>query len=264
MDSHKEWVKEIFDRTAPGYGEEGCSFFNYFGERLVELVHLSSGEKILDVATGKGAVLFPAARFVGEKGKAIGIDISSKMIEEAQKMKPFPWIELQTMDAEHLQFPDHTFDVVFCAFALFFFSNLDQALSEFKRILIPGGRLAVSVFNQKAALDLWINEKVNALGVKTNLSTISLEKVSVLQYHLHKAGFTTHTIQQESRIFWHENGEAWWNSLSTHGIRSKLEQLSPDARASLKKEALAYAGKGRIPEERHVTYVIAHSPISMK
>ncbi|MDR3624309.1 MAG: class I SAM-dependent methyltransferase [Chlamydiales bacterium] len=130
MTEYKAWIKNVFDRASSGYGEKGCSFFDYFGERLVELVKPSVNNNILDVATGKGAVLFPAAKIVGPKGRAVGIDLSSKMIREATKNVIFPWIELYQMDAEHLLFPNQSFDIVFCAFALFFFPNIAQALSD--------------------------------------------------------------------------------------------------------------------------------------
>ena len=48
------------------------------------------------------------------------------------------------MDAEKLEFPDNSFDFVFCGFALFFFPSILKAVSEFKRVLKPGGRLVVS------------------------------------------------------------------------------------------------------------------------
>ena len=103
MDKHKAWVQTTFDRAASGYGEKGCSFYDYFGNRLVELACPKAGEHILDVATGKGSVLLCAAKHVGEKGLATGIDISSQMIEEAKKRAPFPWITFSQMDAEQLQ-----------------------------------------------------------------------------------------------------------------------------------------------------------------
>lgn len=255
----KEWVKNVFDRASADYGEKGCSFFEYFGQRLVTLANLAEGDKVLDVATGKGAVLFPAAKIVGPQGLAVGIDLSDKMIQEARKKAPFPWIDFRQMDAEHLLFPDHFFDTVFCAFALYFFCDIPQALSEFKRVLKPGGRVAVSTFRQRAALDRWVVEKTSEFGVTSGLNSISLDSDPVLEQHLASAGFTQIELYEEPKVFWHENGEEWWNSLWTHGLRSRLEQLSPENLGSLKKEALMKAGSGRVSEERHALFCIARS-----
>lgn len=262
MTEHKNWVKDIFDRASSGYGEKGCSFFDYFGERLVAIAKPAKGAQILDVATGKGAVLFPAARSVGPHGSAVGIDLSSRMIHEAAKKVPYPWTQLHQMDAEDLLFPNQSFDIVFCAFALFFFPHLAQALSECKRVLKSYGSLAVSTFSQQASLDLWIAERVKEYGITAKLSTNLLDRLPALQKHLSAAGFTDIEIKEESKVFWHESAEAWWDSLWTHGIRSKLEKLTPNQLEELKKDALRQAGKDRISEERHVLYVIARNGLS--
>lgn len=256
---HKTWVRNVFDGASSGYGEKGCSFFDYFGEKLVTLATPSAGDKILDVATGKGAALFPAARRVGPQGKAVGIDLSAKMIEEAAKKAPFPWIELHQMDAESLSFPDSSFDVVFCAFALFFFPDVARALSEYKRVLRPQGRLAVSTFRGKAELDLWISERVKEFGINSRLGVAALDSADALRKQLADAGFTDIEIHEESKIFWHETAEQWWNSLWTHGIRARLEQLSLKDLECLKEEALVYAGSGRVAEERRALYAIARA-----
>lgn len=256
MQNHKEWVQNVFDRASAGYGEKGCSFFEYFGEKLVKLANLAEGEKVLDVATGKGAVLFPAAKAVGPQGLAVGIDLSDKMIQEARKKASFTWIELQQMDAENLLFPDHCFDTVFCAFALYFFSDIPQALSEFRRVLKPGGRLALSTFRRRAILDRWVVERASEFGVTSGLNSISLDSDPALTQLLASAGFIEIEIHEELKVFWHENGEEWWNSLWTHGLRSRLEQLSPEGLEILKREALLKAGSGRVSEERHALFCI--------
>ncbi|MES2345360.1 MAG: methyltransferase domain-containing protein [Chlamydiota bacterium] len=257
MTDHKTWVKNIYDKVSPDYGGKNYPFFNYFGERLVLLGSPSIGDKILDVATGRGAVLFPAAKLVGPKGTAIGIDLSPRMIEETTRKATSPWIELHQMDAEHLLFPDYSFDLVFCAFALFFFPNIAQALSECKRVLKPHGRFTASTFGKKDSLNAWIFEKIKNCGVILTLTITALDDAAALRKVLANAGFTQIEIHEESKIFWHENAEDWWNSLWTHGVRARLEQLSPDDLEKLKEEALSYAGKGRISEERYVLYAIA-------
>lgn len=257
MDKHKISVQNTFDRAASEYGEKGCSFFNYFGERLVEIANPLPGDHILDVATGKGAVLFPAARKVGPKGKAVGIDLSQKMMEEALKKIDLPWVEWKQMDAENLSFPEETFDLLFCAFGLFFFPHLQQALKGFKRVLKPEGKLAVTTFGKKGEHDLWITEKLKEMGVKTKLTAVSLDQESILKNELEQAGFNQIKFYTESKLFWHANAEEWWNSLWTHGIRYRLEQLSSTDLEALKKEALEYAGRGEVSEERNVIYAIS-------
>ena len=114
--SHQDRVRDLFDKVAIDFGEKGCGYFDYFGERLVAHAHLKNHEKILDVATGKGAVLLAASRRCPQSS-LIGVDLSENMLAEARKRVP-PTVDLQKMGAEHLAFDDHSFDVVFCAFAI--------------------------------------------------------------------------------------------------------------------------------------------------
>lgn len=257
MQEHKKHVKEVFDRASLEYGEKGCSFFNDFGKRLVELASPLPGESILDVATGKGAVLLPAAERVGPQGSAIGIDLSPKMLEASKTKIPFPWVQWEEMDAESLSFPNHTFDKVFCAFGLFFFPHIQQALSEFKRVLQSTGLLAVSTFGKKSTLDEWLSSQIEGLGLFAKLSTLKLDTAPLLKEHLMRAGFSQMEIYEEENTCFYENGATWWDSLWTRAIRFRLEQLSPHQLEAIKQKALAYAGKGQVSEERPVIYAIA-------
>ena len=129
----------------------GPSIFTQFGERLVERMTLARGARVLDIATGKGAVLLPAARRVGSKGQVIGIDLSGEILKEAKRVvraEGLTNVELRKMDAEHLEFPDHTFDFVTCAFALFLFPDMEAALREMFRVCKPDGYVAMSNFNK--------------------------------------------------------------------------------------------------------------------
>ena len=245
MSEQKNLVKDVFNRCASTYGEEGCPFFNYFGERLVELSHLTSGKTVLDVATGKGAILFPASKKVGPTGKVIGIDISPNMIEETRKKvdpQNLSRVELYQMDAEKLKFPDNTFDHIFCGFALFFFPSLKAALEEFKRVLKSGGRLSATTWGEKSELSRWVNDEAKKMGALQKLQSTPLHDPHSLHQAL-KTEFDDVAIIEESKIFYHKTPEAWWESLWAHGTRANLEQLSPENLFDLKQRALIKAKK---------------------
>ena len=104
-----------------------------------------------NIATGKGAVLLPAARRVGPKGQVTGIDLSGELLKEAERVvraDGLTNVELLKMDAEHLKFPDNTFDFVTCAFALFLFPDMEAALREMYRVCKPRGYVAMTNFNR--------------------------------------------------------------------------------------------------------------------
>jgi ubiquinone/menaquinone biosynthesis C-methylase UbiE len=106
---------------------------------LFDGVHLRPGVRLLDVASGPGALTAEAAN---RGARAIGVDLSPGMIELAQRL--YPTIEYREADVEHLPFPDHTFDAVVCAFGLGHFPRPELAVAECVRTLSPGGRIAFS------------------------------------------------------------------------------------------------------------------------
>src|SRR5262245_58270894 len=143
----KDILQGVFTRSASTY--ERIRYFPIFGEWLVETAKIPEGAKVLDVACGRGAVLFPAAERVGPSGQVIGIDLAEGMARETQteiQRRGLKQAKARQMDAEHLTFPDSSFDVVLCGFSLQFFPNLHQALSEFRRVLKSGGHIAVTTW----------------------------------------------------------------------------------------------------------------------
>ena len=143
-----------FNRMATDFDPQGA--FAHFGQRLVEVVGVEPGQRVLDVATGRGAVLFPAAERVGTAGEAVGVDLAESMVRAANEEAERRGLgtPVRVMDAEQLDFPDASFDRVLCGFGVMFFPHLDQALGEFRRVLKPGGRLGVSTWRVSLAEDL--------------------------------------------------------------------------------------------------------------
>lgn len=264
MIDHKRLVSEIFDRTAPEYGKKSGSFFSYFGERLVEHADILPGQHVLDVATGRGAVLFPLAEVVGPAGKVVGIDISQQMIKETSKEvleRGIQGIELHCMDAERLDFPDNYFDFVFCGFALFFLPSVPTALSEFKRVLKSGGALVVSTWGEDSNLDTLVNAEIKKYCNTNSLIATPLWSEKKLHKAFQESGLNNIQIFKENKLFLHRTAEEWWESLWSHATRAKLEQLSSSQIENLHKQVLENANdldKGQgITEELEVFYGIA-------
>ena len=159
--TQQEGIVGVFSRAAATYDRIGPPFFAHFGQRLVERAHLTPGADVLDVAAGRGAVLFAAAQQVGPSGRVRGIDLSADMVRETLadiQRAGSQQVTMQQMDAEQLDFPAAAFDRVLCGFAVWFFPQPHRALHEFFRVLRPGGRVGLttlggglSVFNMVSA-----------------------------------------------------------------------------------------------------------------
>lgn len=235
----KQEVAEVFSRAAPSYDRVGPRFFSYFGRRLVELARLPSGARVLDVATGRGAVLFPAAEWVGPQGHVVGIDLSETMVEETTQDLMHRGLlnaEVRQMDAEYLQFSDESFDYVLCGFSIFFFPQLYQALSEFRRVLRPNGRIAVTTFDELFEQQWnWLYELLKAYlppEPEVNKATQShspkqpvFNKADGLEEIMNVAGFTDIRVVSEASEFIYADEEEWWSTLWSHGMRRALERL---------------------------------------
>ena len=115
-------------------------------ERLGQLLQLSAGSRVLDIASGKGtSAMFLAERFGCE---VLGIDYSEQNTQEANAAARARGLDecvrFQQSDAEALSCPDASFDAVVCECAFCTFPNKTQAAGEFYRVLRPGGRIGLS------------------------------------------------------------------------------------------------------------------------
>ncbi len=106
---------------------------------LLDAVRLRPGTRLLDVATGPGAL---AGKAASRGARPIGIDLSPQMVELARQLHPA--INFYEADVEHLPFPDDAFDAIVCAFGLGHFPRPEVAVAESVRTLLPGGRIAFS------------------------------------------------------------------------------------------------------------------------
>ena len=124
------------------------AIFGPWAEDLVALAGPKSGERVLDVACGTGIVTRLAAQRVGPSGAVVGLDLNPGMLAVARALArpPGTQIDWREASANAMPFPDAAFDLVLCQQGLQFFPDRLASLREMRRVLVPGGRLAVSVW----------------------------------------------------------------------------------------------------------------------
>jgi SAM-dependent methyltransferase len=113
--------------------------------RLAGALKLAPGDKVLDVGCGTGAFAIEAARRVQPGGSVAGLDRNEGMLAVARRKASA--IDWRSGRAEALPFADGAFDAVGSQFALMFFEDRVAGLREMSRVLKPGGRLAVAVWD---------------------------------------------------------------------------------------------------------------------
>ncbi|HXV44565.1 MAG TPA: methyltransferase domain-containing protein [Anaerolineae bacterium] len=233
----KQLIAEVFDRAAAGYGH--LRYVQPFGRRLVELAQIPVGANVLDVASGRGAVLFPAAERVGPQGQVVGIDLSPAMVLETSletRRRGLTNVIIYPMDAETLKFPRASFDYVLCGFGLFFFPEPQRALFEFQRVLKPGGRLAVTIWGAEDERWRWYDELLATYGAVVKLKNQIFNQREGLELSLRQAGFSDiRLVTEEADIPFADEAEWWAGQWSISG-RAGLERLEPAALDQMKAE----------------------------
>jgi ubiquinone/menaquinone biosynthesis C-methylase UbiE len=112
---------------------------------LAQAAAIAPGQDVLDVACGTGVLAAEAARRVQPGGRVTGLDRNEAMLAVAKRKAPD--LEWRQGQAEALPFADARFDAVVSQFGLMFFEDRVTALAEMWRVLKPGGRLAVAVWD---------------------------------------------------------------------------------------------------------------------
>jgi len=132
------------------------ALFGQWAPKVADAARIQPDERVLDVACGTGILAREIASRVGARGHVAGIDPSPGMIAVAGRIAPR--IEWREGAAESLPFPDGSFDVVVSQFGLMFFADRHRALCETNRVLVPGGRLVVAVFDDLDSMPAYAAE----------------------------------------------------------------------------------------------------------
>jgi len=122
--------------------------------RLGERLQLSPSDHVLDVACGRGDSAISLAQRFG--CRVTGVDFGPANIAEAasraEQARVTDLVRFETGDAERLDYPDASFDVVLCECAYCTFPDKNAAAREFIRVLAPGGRLGLSDLTRSGEL----------------------------------------------------------------------------------------------------------------
>jgi ubiquinone/menaquinone biosynthesis C-methylase UbiE len=179
------------------------------------LGHLHPGQRLLDVGCGPGTITTDLAARVAP-GEVVGIDASAEVITEARRLSA-PGVSFRTGDVYALDLPDGSFDVVHAHQVLQHLTDPVQALREMRRVLAPGGLLAVRDSDyagfiwapRDPRLDRWMSlyHDVTARnGAEADAGRHLLEWVRA-------AGFEHIDVSTSTWTFADPESRAWWGGL---------------------------------------------------
>lgn len=222
--ARKAQTKAQFNVLAPDY-DSGPGCFAYYGRRLVAAAAVAPGQHVLDVASGRGAVLFPSAERVGTTGDVVGIDLAEEMVRitNDEAVRRGLGARVRLMDADHLDFPDASFDRVLCGFGIMFFPDQVQALREFQRVLKPGGRIGVSTWHrtQNSELEAVLIE----FGLRPTRQPGWITEADDLAGLLARAGFADVHVDTDEQSFCYADVDEYWHQARSTGMRRFIDAL---------------------------------------
>jgi SAM-dependent methyltransferase len=145
---YREYTRTTWNESAEAYLRL-MTLLNPFRRALIDALEARKGERVLDLGTGPGEPALTIATRVGDSGTVVGVDLSEKMVELANReaySRNVKNATFRTMDSSKLELPDADFDAVVSNFGFQIFTDPEGAAKEARRVLRPNGRIAVTVW----------------------------------------------------------------------------------------------------------------------
>ena len=207
----------------------------YFGRRLVEISNISEGAYVLDVGSGRGTSLLPAAQKTGADGLVIGIDNWAPNVTGTTKeilRHGLTNASITKMDAGNLGFRESYFDYVLSGFAYVF-----CRMEDLHRVLKSGGQITLSSWKWQEDLE-WMGELVQKLVPEDKYEDLSdmgipsddgrpwvyfRDSKDNLNELLNEVGFSNIEILEERREFLYRDEEDYWDIARNSGWQHYLK-----------------------------------------
>jgi SAM-dependent methyltransferase len=215
--------RESWERAAGGWGRRQSELRAWtapVSQWLVEAIHPQPGHRVLELAAGPGETGFLAAELIKPGGTLVCSDQSEAMLEVARTRAAelgLDNVEFKPIDAEWIDAELASFDSVLCRWGYMLMADAGAALRETRRVLRPGGRLALAV---------WDRPDLNPWAIMTAIELVTrgampppepdapgmfaLAERDKLSGLLSEAGFTEIEIDSVALELRHASFDALW------------------------------------------------------
>ena len=194
----REQQKEVWNRFSPGWkkwDDLTMEFLKPMGDEIIKLINPKGADVVLDIASGTGEPGLSIATMLSD-GMVVATDLAEGMLNVAQEnavRRGIKNFKVVASDVSELPFPDNTFDAISCRLGFMFFPDMQLASKEMVRVLKPGGRIAVTVWNDPEK-NLWASTMLGV--IKKNMQLASPAPGMPGLFRCAKSGFIPDLFKQ--------------------------------------------------------------------
>jgi ubiquinone/menaquinone biosynthesis C-methylase UbiE len=208
-------------------------------QMILDGLRLRNGSRVLDLGCGLGDDTFQIAERVGASGSVTGVDVSTRMIDEARRraeQRGLP-VDFEVGDSQALRFAAGTFDGVRAERMLMHVPDAERAIAEMARVLVPGGRLSVFDFDWETQVcdspykettrtialtfcdgmkNGWIGRRLPRLFASHGIADVTVKNANVfVTYEFLKLLLGGHVARlHDTGVLSREEANQWWTSLA--------------------------------------------------
>lgn len=232
----ENWQGEMEDVSAP------------VREWLIRELAPKPGDTILELSAAAGETGFEAVRLVGDEGRLLSTDFSARMVEVARRRGAelgLANVDYRVIDAESIDLEDDSIEGVLCRFGYMLMADPGKALAETRRVLRPGGRLALAVWTA-ADRNPWASVAGRLLIEHGRMAPpepgapgiFALADEERLRSLLAGAGFTDVRTEEVPVRFMFDGADAYaaWATNTAGALAMVLRGLPADEREAIRQE----------------------------
>ena len=203
--------------------------------RMLDLAEVGTGDRVLELACGPGGLGLAAAERVGPGGEVVLTDVAEQMTAIAAARAAelgLGNVAFRRLDLEDIDEPDASYDVVLCREGLMFALQPARAVAEIRRVLRPGGRVAIAVWAARER-NPWLGLVMDVVSEQTGAPVpppgipgpFALGEAGELRRLLDKAGLTDVQVGELSVPLRTASFDEWW--ARTSALAGPLSAILP-------------------------------------